>query len=253
MKTFLISSILLGGLFAHAIANQDSVLNCLIQKIEVTQFDLIHFDAGTQQEVRWLELQCDEDTFGKDEHKAFANAPIGLLPILQQKKQQNIKSEFKITLGGYAGTLLALDGKSVGPVQPNLLNDSHFVYSMDEIFTDGSRLTEIYKKNCLQNCGQNGAQFNAKDASLFRLSIDTFRKRTQTGDGRGTDGDLFASVTAEGSVEMNQNPGDSIQFSARDSVGITGFLLMSRFPSTLPMDTASLVCTRPDNCILIQQ
>ena len=253
MKYFLIGLTMLSGLLAHAAANKESVLNCVIQKIDVTQFDLIHFDAGTQQEIRWLELQCDEDTFAKGEHKAFATAPIGLLPILKLKQQQNIKSKYTVTLGGYAGTLLALDGKPVGPVQPKVFTGSHFVYSVEELFSEGSRLTEIYQKNCAAICDKYGAQLKAQDTPLFTLNIGTLRKSVSTGDGRGTDGDLFASLTVEGSVEMNQKPGDSIKFSARDSAAMTQFLAMVRFPATVPLETASLVCISLNNCILIQQ
>ena len=253
MKAMIIAMILSTGL--SAAASRTDTYHCTIDKIDVTKFDLIHFDAGTKQEIRFLELQCDEDTFSKGSKKAFARAPIAMLADLQDRKARQSKDAYTVTQQGYAGDLVAFNGSPVSEIQPDALEGSHFVYSATDSFGAGRRLTEIVRqRDCsVLNCDDVGVSYQAKDASQFRLTARIVPGQERGGDGRGTPGDSHVEIRAEGSVELNQQPGSSLQFSARDSQVMSKFLLMTKFPTSMNFQTATLFCASSDNCVFAQQ
>lgn len=242
----------IAGLAVTAEASELTTAHCVVKKIEVTEFDLVKFPAGTQQEIRFLELLCDETTIGPDSHQAFLNAPIHLLEPLKLNQKNNTKSVYAFTFKGYGGELKSIDGYGVGPVQPTVRAGTNFGFFREERYDEASRLSQILLANCSNCRGQ--VRLIAQDTPLFRITVKGSRMGSSPGgDGRGTPGDRFVSIEVEGAIEKGLRPGGILRFTSNDSRRISKFLLFKQFPGVFLLSSGSITCQSENACAVIQE
>ena len=169
-----------------------------------------------------VKLACSGNAEGLIDGQAFISAPLSEMTTLSLLQINSQMSSISVAGSFYSGKLISIDGRKVGEQQPTERTGLSFNKGIyDEL--SGGKLESILK-------GSRTAKFEAQDSFRFKIFVEFNPSRSVFGKFHHYHTAESWRLRVVGSLEINQQAGDSLQLSEWDSENLSTFLEFDKFP-----------------------
>ena len=211
--------------------------DCIIGDIQIIEAPKLPLGSKRSLFVR---LNCNMSNVYHMDH---VNAPITTLEDFTILRGTGKTA--KIELIHYNNALLKINDVDVGPVQPTerpeLIIGSN---ALSELISSYVSAQEVFVRN-------SGKTFEATDAAAFKISMihreeHPAHVRPDGKIGFGSREQFIFDIS--GSLEIDQNKGEALVFSEKDSLAITKYLGVTTFP--IELNFSNKLVKTGDICIM---